>query len=104
MGLSCGDVVLINFSSISLFWLKKATGPEWFVVQGKYVRGVKLRFQEQSFQTSGHAVFEIPNGSMNFVAFHMDHIITHCKGHASKSDAALVKAQDQNWNVQPPPI
>ena len=41
---------------------------------------------------------------LNLVTFHMNHIFTHSVGHAGKSDAALPKAQDQNWNVQPPPL
>ena len=71
--------------------LVETTTAEGFIIQGKDVRGVKLCFQEESFEASRQAVLEIPNGPVNLVAFHMNHIFTHSIGHTGKSDAALAR-------------
>ena len=87
--LFAGDVLETNFSIMSTFCWWKTTTAEGFIIQGKDVRGVKLCFQEESFEASRQAVLEIPNGPVNLVTFHMNHIFTHSVGHAGKSDAAL---------------
>ena len=49
------------------------------------------------------AILVVSDCSVNLVKLDMDHVVGCCKGHAGHANGALVQAQHQNRNVQPPP-